>query len=101
MVSTSFCFCSSINRKTRLICPTDEILACDCGEHPNHHCEWKWDPKSINDTVFITGDQKVFLRRDSKPKAFVKGDTPMVDGFEYFWEIKVLSKIEDFFTVSF
>mgnify|MGYP001507725001 CR=1 FL=1 len=93
MADKSFCDCPLSRRHWHLFHATDEILVCDCGEYKNPNFDWKWDSSLKSDNCIVKDDQTVYLQcPDDRSFNVIKGDTPLIDGFEYFWEIKILNQ---------
>ncbi|XP_022837951.1 SPRY domain-containing SOCS box protein 3-like isoform X1 [Spodoptera litura] len=68
---------------------------CACGEHADIS-EWRWEmPESTGTSwVMMCPDQKqvTFHPFYSSGTAAVKGDTPLVRDYHYYWEIKMLTE---------
>ncbi|CAH0692069.1 unnamed protein product [Spodoptera exigua] len=68
---------------------------CSCGEHSDIS-EWKWEmPHTAGSSwVMMCPDQKqvTFHPYYSSGTAAVKGDTPLVHDYHYYWEVKMLTE---------
>lgn len=81
----SFCACAGSKEKE---------LSCNCGE-TDQEPSWKWDEKARTETSIIShNNQQVYFHKGySTGNACVRGDTPMVTGYDYYWEIKIISAV--------
>ncbi|KAJ8722321.1 hypothetical protein PYW08_004723 [Mythimna loreyi] len=86
-----FCQCWNESRPT----PWEHTGGCACGEHSNIS-EWRWEMPDNAGTswVMMCPDQKqvTFHPFYSSGTAAVKGDTPLVNDYHYYWEIKMLTE---------
>lgn len=81
----SYCGCVGAKEKK---------LNCFCGE-VNSEPDWKWDENFKTPTIIISqNSQKVYFNKGySLGNACVRGDTPLVAGYDYYWEVKMLSSV--------
>ncbi|KAK6637761.1 hypothetical protein RUM44_008183 [Polyplax serrata] len=80
-------FCTCVGEK-------DKKLTCLCGE-TDYEPVWKWDENVKTPTTIISQNrQKVYFHKGySVGNACVRGDTPFVNDYDYYWEIKMLSSV--------
>ncbi|CAH0585452.1 unnamed protein product [Chrysodeixis includens] len=73
----------------------DNSSGCRCGEH-SPISEWCWEAPDTSSSswVTITQNQKqvTFHPFYSSGTAAVKGDTPLVNDYHYYWEVKMLTE---------
>lgn len=74
---------------------TNHTGGCACGEHSNIS-EWRWEMPNNAGTswVMMCPQQKqvTFHPFYSSGTAAVKGDTPLVRDYHYYWEVKMLTE---------
>lgn len=80
-------YCSCFGEK-------DKKLTCLCGEI-DYEPVWKWDENVKTPAATLSQNcQNVYFHKGySVGNACVRGDTPLVAGYDYYWEIKMLSSV--------
>lgn len=90
-----FCDCFDDGNTSGHLTLVGSPLGCRCGEHVDVN-EWKWEvPASMEQSwVKMTDDQRqvTFHPYYSSGTAVVRGTTPMLHDYHYYWEVKMLSE---------
>ncbi|XP_069703776.1 SPRY domain-containing SOCS box protein 3 [Periplaneta americana] len=69
-------------------------LTCSCGEERKVY-EWTWDAETTSSATRLILDNREihFHPGFSNGTAIIRGNKPFVSGFDYYWEIKVLTPL--------
>ncbi|KAL0272937.1 UNVERIFIED_CONTAM: hypothetical protein PYX00_005738 [Menopon gallinae] len=88
----------SIFRENKSYCSCEwtkgRELNCSCGESDQEPA-WRWDENAKTPATILSHNcQQVYFHKGySVGNACIRGDTPMVAGYDYYWEIKMLSTV--------
>lgn len=86
-------FCQCWNKRTAPM-PWKQLSACSCGEE-HDLTEWKWEQPETTGTSWavVSEDKKqvTFHPFYSSGTAAVRGDTPLLPNYHYYWEVKMLT----------
>lgn len=82
--------------------PDEGEFTCSCGESDQDPA-WRWDRKARTPAIKLChkGQKVYFHKHYSAGNACIRGDTPMVAGNDYYWEIKILSRVYGSSMVNF
>lgn len=80
-------FCACANTK-------ENVLNCNCGEKEQEPV-WKWDENARTEATTLShNNQQVYFHKGySHGNACIRGDTPFVNGYDYYWEVKIISTV--------